>query len=81
MIEQQGLYGVGAGSRERGEKEEGEAEQGDGEGRKTLCTPHFYSHFLPTLDSSRAVISYWQKSVLLVLVNHLGGLSLPWGTV
>ena len=34
---------------------------------------HFYDHFRPTADSSRAVVSYWQKDVL---VNRLG-LSLP----
>ena len=30
-----------------------------------------------TADSSRAVVSIWQKNVHLVLVNCLGGLSLP----
>ena len=28
-------------------------------------------------DSRRAVVSYWRKYVHEVLVNHLGGLSLP----
>ena len=32
---------------------------------------------LSTADSSRAVISYWQKYVFLLLVNCLAGLSLP----
>ena len=31
----------------------------------------------PTADSRRAVASYWRKYVHKVLVNHLGGLSLP----
>ena len=31
----------------------------------------------PSADSRGAVISYWRKYVLEVLVNHLGGLSLP----
>ena len=35
---------------------------------------HFYGHSLPTADSSRAVVSYWQKDVHLVLVNCLGSL-------
>ena len=30
-----------------------------------------------TADSRRAVVSYWQKYVHEVLVNRLGGLSLP----
>ena len=30
-----------------------------------------------TADSRRAVVSYWRKYVLEVLVNRLGGLSLP----
>ena len=30
--------------------------------------------FLPTADSSRAVVSYWRKDVHLVLVNCLGSL-------
>ena len=28
-------------------------------------------------DSRKAVVNYWRKDVLLVLVNRLGGLSLP----
>ena len=35
---------------------------------------HFYCHSLPTADPSRAVGSYWQKDVHLVLVNRLGSL-------
>ena len=31
----------------------------------------------PSADSRRAVVSYWQKCVHKVLVNSLGGLSLP----
>ena len=35
---------------------------------------HFYSHSLPTTDSSRAVVSYWWKDVHFVLVKRLGSL-------
>ena len=35
-----------------------------------------YFRFLPA-DSRRAVVNYWQKYVHEVLVNRLGGLSLP----
>ena len=35
----------------------------------------------PSADSRRAVVSYWQKCVLLILVNCLGGLSLPKNSV
>ena len=31
----------------------------------------------PSTFSRRAVVSYWRKYVHEVLVNHLGGLSLP----
>ena len=31
----------------------------------------------PFADSRGAVVSYWRKYVQEVLVNHLGGLSLP----
>ena len=31
----------------------------------------------PSADSRSAVVSYWQKHVHKVLVNRLGGLSLP----
>ena len=31
----------------------------------------------PSADSRRAVVSYWQKYAHEVLVNRLGGLSLP----
>ena len=37
--------------------------------------PHAF--ISPSADSRRAVISYWQKYVHIVLVNRLGGLSLP----
>ena len=37
----------------------------------------FYSHSLPSADSRREVVSYLQKNVYWVLVNHLVGLSLP----
>ena len=33
--------------------------------------------FSPSAFSRRAVVSYWRKYVHEVLVNHLGGLSLP----
>ena len=35
---------------------------------------NFYGHSRPTADSSRTVVSYWQKNVHLVLVKHLGSL-------
>ena len=35
----------------------------------------------PSADSRRAVVSYWQKYVHLVCVNHVGGLSLPTNSV
>ena len=36
------------------------------------------THFLsPSADSKRAVVSYWRKYLHEVLVNRLGGLSLP----
>ena len=34
----------------------------------------FYSHYLPSTDSRRAVVSYWRKNMHLVVVNCLGGL-------
>ena len=37
-----------------------------------------YFHFVsPSAFSRRAVVSYWRKDVQEVLVNRLGGLSLP----
>ena len=33
--------------------------------------------FSPSADSRRAVVSYWRKYVLEVLVNRLEGLNLP----
>ena len=41
-----------------------------------LPSPAIYFHF-SSADSRRAVVSYRQKYVHAVLVNHLGGLSLP----
>ena len=35
----------------------------------------------PFTGSRRTVVNYWQKYVHLVLVNHLGGLSLPRNSV
>ena len=43
-------------------------------------TDFFYSahtFVTPSADSRRAVVSYWRKYVHEVLVNRLGGLSLP----
>ena len=40
-----------------------------------LVWPHTFVS--PSANSRRAVVSYWQKYVLEVLVNLLGGLSLP----
>ena len=53
-----------------------------------FCLPFFLPSFLPpppsyestfffTAFSRRAVVSYWRKYVHEVLVNRLGGLSLP----
>ena len=39
------------------------------------CWPHTF--VFPSTDSRRAVVSYWRKYVQEVLVNRLGGLSLP----
>ena len=36
-----------------------------------------YFRFFPSAFSRRAVVSYWRKYVHEVLVNRLGGLSLP----
>ena len=35
----------------------------------------------PFADSRRTVFSYWRNYVHLVLVNRLGGLSLPWNCI
>ena len=43
-------------------------------GRKTTIQPTIQN---PSADSSRAVVSFWRKYVHKVLVNRLGGLSLP----
>ena len=40
-----------------------------------IIRPHTFVS--PSADSSRAVVSFWRKYVLKVLVNRLGGLSLP----
>ena len=37
----------------------------------------FFFGSVPSADSRRAVVSYWRKYVHEVLVNRLGGLSLP----
>ena len=37
--------------------------------------------FVSPVDSRRAVVSFWQKYVHLVLINHLGALSLPRNSV
>ena len=37
---------------------------------------HFYGHSLPSTDSSRAVVSYWQKDVHIILVTCLACLGL-----
>ena len=40
--------------------------------------PGLATYFVsPSTFSRRAVVSYWRKYVQEVLVNHLGGLSLP----
>ena len=36
-----------------------------------------HTYVSPSAFSRRAVVSYWRKYVHEVLVNHLGGLSLP----
>ena len=41
----------------------------------SLVWPHTFVS--PSADSRRAVVSYWRKYVHEVLVNRLGGLSLP----
>ena len=50
---------------------------------RDLVKNNFYGHSLPTADSSRAVVSGWQRCALLVLVNHFGSLprnSVDWLT-
>ena len=43
-----------------------------------VCISHFLNLFCsPSAFSRRAVVSYWRKYVHEVLVNRLGGLSLP----
>ena len=45
----------------------------------TITLPPVWPHtfFSPTADSKGAVVSYWRKYVHEVLVNRLGGLSVP----
>ena len=43
----------------------------------TLSSHRALTFVSPSTDTRRAVISYWQKKVHLVLVHHLGGQSLP----
>ena len=51
--------------------------------KATLPSPHFYGTskwgtcLTERIFSRRAVVSYWRKYVHEVLVNRLGGLSLP----
>ena len=40
-----------------------------------------HTFIFSSADSGRAVVSYWRKYVHKVLVNHLGGLSLPRNSV
>ena len=40
-----------------------------------------YGHFVPSTDSRMAVVNYWQKYGHLVLVSHLGGVSIPWNSM
>ena len=42
-----------------------------------LCLIPSQATCFPLADSRRAVVSYWQKCVHEVLVNRIGGLSLP----
>ena len=39
--------------------------------------PSYILSFSHSADSRNAIVSYWRKYVHLVLVNRLGGLSLP----
>ena len=48
------------------------------EGETKVCGPVWPHTFVsPSAFSRRAVVSYWRKYVHEVLVNRLGGLSLP----
>ena len=47
------------------------------EKRKYVALPGPHTFVSPYADSRRAVVSYWGKYVHEVLVNRLGGLSLP----
>ena len=42
-----------------------------------LQMPHLHTFVSPSAFSRRAVVTYWRKYVHEVLVNRLGGLSLP----
>ena len=46
-------------------------------GHRTRITFWPHTFVSPSSDSRRAVVSYWRKYVHEVLVNRLGGLSLP----
>ena len=43
----------------------------------TVKTPQLFTFVSPSAFSRRAVVSYWRMCVHEVLVNRLGGLSLP----
>ena len=43
-------------------------------GRSRVRSLGLATFFFSPVDSSRAVVSYWRKDVLFVLVNHLGSL-------
>ena len=45
--------------------------------RKTEVLGSIHTFVSPSADSRGAVVSYWRKYVQEVLVNRLGGLSLP----
>ena len=45
------------------------------------ASPATYFSGIPFTDSRKAVVSYWGKYGHLVLVNHIGGLSLPRNSV
>ena len=45
--------------------------------RPSKILAHYNTFLSPSADSRGAVVSYWRKYVHEVLVNRLGGLSLP----
>ena len=51
-------------------------EKAEGE-TKVCCQTGYHTFVSPSAFSRRAVVSYWRKYVHEVLVNRLGGLSLP----